>query len=533
MPNTIHIYDTTLRDGAQREGISLSLDDKLKIARRLDEFGVHYIEGGWPGSNPKDEEFFRAARETEWRQARITAFGSTRRKGCEPADDANICALLQAGTPVVTVVGKSWDLHVRDVLETDPEENLAMIAETVAYLKEQGKEVIYDAEHFFDGHKANPDYALLSVQVAAQAGADTVVLCDTNGGSLPWEVDRIVRHAAQNVDAPLGIHTHDDGGCGVANTLAAVQAGAVHVQGTINGYGERVGNANLCVVVPDLQLKMGKACVPPEQLRRLTELARYVAEVANLPHGSHLPFVGDSAFAHKGGIHVAAMRKNEASYQHLDPALVGNRRRTVISELSGRGNVLDKADEFGIDVDSAQARDVVQRVKALEASGFAFESAEASLDLMLRRLQPGYRPPFELLDFTVLVRHAANGVAVADATVKVRVGDRVLHTAAEGNGPVNALDGALRKALLDAYPQLAQVRLSDYKVRILDGDSATAAVVRVLIDTEDGRRRWSTVGASANIIEASWHALADSMEFALLNGRKPETGELESGDVSF
>ena len=519
---TIHIYDTTLRDGTQREGISLSLNDKIKIARRLDEFGVDYIEGGWPGSNPKDEEFFRAAQDIEWRHARITAFGSTRRKDCAPADDPNIQALLDAGTSVVTVVGKSWDLHVHEVLETDPEENLTMIADSVAYLKEQGKEVIYDAEHFFDGYKANPDYALLSVQVAAQAGADTVVLCDTNGGSLPWEIDEIVRHVAQNMQAPLGIHTHDDGGCGVANTLAAVQAGAVHVQGTVNGYGERVGNANLCIIVPDLQLKMGCSCVAPEQLRRLTELARYVAEVANLPHDSHLPFVGDSAFAHKGGIHVAAMRKNEASYQHINPALFGNRRRTVISELSGRGNVLDKADEFGVDVDSAQAREVVQRVKSLEASGFAFESAEASLDLMLRRLQPGYEPPFELLDYTVLVRHSADGGAVADATVKVRVGDRILHTAAEGNGPVNALDGALRKALLDVYPRLARVRLRDYKVRILDGDSATAAVVRVLIDTEDGTHRWSTVGASANIIEASWRALTDSMEFALLNGHKHE-----------
>lgn len=523
MTNLVHIYDTTLRDGAQREGISLSLNDKIKIARRLDEFGVHYIEGGWPGSNPKDEEFFRAAQEIEWRQARIAAFGSTRRKGCEPADDPNIQALLQANTPVVTVVGKSWDLHVYDVLQTDLEENLAMISESVAYLKEQGKEVIYDAEHFFDGYKANADYAMLCVQVAAQAGADTVVLCDTNGGTLPWQVEQIVRHVAQHVAAPLGIHTHDDGGCGVANALAAVQAGAVHVQGTINGYGERVGNANLCIIVPDLQLKMGKTCVPAQQLRRLTELARFVADVANLPHGSHQPFVGDSAFAHKGGIHVAAMRKNEHSYQHVDPTLVGNRRRTVISELAGRGNVLDKADEFGLEVDGAQARDVVQAVKNLEACGFAFESAEASLDLMLRRLQPGYEAPFELLDYTVLVRHdgaGANGSAVADATVKVRIGDRFLHTAAEGNGPVNALDAALRKALLDAYPHLAQVRLSDYKVRILDGDSATAAVVRVLIDSEDGQRRWSTVGASANIIEASWRALTDSMEYALLNGHR-------------
>jgi 2-isopropylmalate synthase len=529
MSEQVYIYDTTLRDGTQREGISLSLNDKLKIARRLDEFGVHYIEGGWPGSNPKDAEFFRAAAEMTWQNARICAFGSTRRKDSDPAEDANIQALLEAETPVVTLVGKSWDLHVHDVLETDLEENLAMIADSVAYLKKQGKEVIYDAEHFFDGFKANPQYALMTVQVAADAGADTVVLCDTNGGTLPWEISEIVRHVAERVGAPLGIHTHDDGGCGVANSLAAVQAGAVQVQGTINGYGERVGNANLCAIVPDVQLKMGKKCVQPEQLAKLTELARFVAEVANLPHDTHLPFVGASAFAHKGGIHVAAMRKNEASYQHIDPVLVGNQRRTVMSELAGRGNVLDKADEFGVDVDGSQAREVVSRIKELEAKGFAFESAEASLDLMLRRLQPDYVPPFELLDFTVLVRHDSDGGMMADATVKVRVGERVLHTAAEGNGPVNALDGALRKALLDAYPQLAGVRLSDYKVRILDSESATGATVRVLIDTEDDhQRRWSTVGASPNIIEASWRALTDSMEFALLqngNGHGVEIGD--------
>lgn len=513
----VYIYDTTLRDGTQREGISLSLNDKVKIARRLDAFGVHYIEGGWPGSNPKDAEFFRAARHMELQNAKVTAFGSTRRKECRPEDDPNLQALLDAETPAVTVVGKSWDLHVFDVLDTTLDENVEMIADSVAYLKAQEKEVIYDAEHFFDGYKASPDYALRTVQAAADAGADVVVLCDTNGGSLPWEIEQIVGDVAGQVNAPLGIHTHDDGGCGVANTLAAVRAGAVHVQGTVNGYGERVGNANLCTIIPDLQLKMGRACVPDEKLATLTELARYVAEVANLPHNDHLPYVGASAFAHKGGIHVAAMRKNEDSYQHTDPALVGNRKRTIISELSGRGNVLEKADQFGVDVNGAQAREIVQEIKELEAKGFAFESAEASLALMLRRLQPDYRRPFELIEFTVLVRHQPAGGPIADATVKVRVGDRVLHTAAEGNGPVNALDAALRKALVDVYPVLAGVRLSDYKVRILDSDRATGASVRVLIDTEDGQRRWSTVGASTNIIEASWRALADSMEFALLD----------------
>ena len=527
--NKVLLYDTTLRDGTQREGISLSLNDKLKIARRLDDFGVHYIEGGWPGSNPKDAEFFQAVQTMSFRQAKITAFGSTRRKESEVAEDPNIQALLEAETPVVTLVGKSWDLHVHDVLTTDLEENLAMIRDSVAYLKTQGKEVIYDAEHFFDGYQANPEYTMRTLEAAAEGGADTIVLCDTNGGSLPWFVEEVVQAVGSRISTPLGIHTHDDGGCGVANTLAAVRAGAVHVQGTINGYGERVGNANLCTIIPDLQLKMGKTCVPAGQLTQLTELAHYVAEVANLPHDSHLPYVGESAFAHKGGIHVAAMRKNEDSYQHVDPAVVGNARRTVMSELAGRGNVLDKAAEFGVDLDRAQAREVVEMVKALEATGFAFESAEASLALMLRRLQPDYEPPFELIDYTVLVRHRPEGRSVADATVKVRVGDRVMHTAAEGNGPVNALDAALRKALVDVYPVLADVRLSDYKVRILDSESATAAGVRVLIDTEDGQRRWSTVGASTNIIEASHRALMDSMYFALmdrpLSELKPATPE--------
>jgi 2-isopropylmalate synthase len=521
MNQTISIYDTTLRDGAQREGISLSLPDKLKIAGRLDEFGVHYIEGGWPGSNPKDAEFFQAARTIPWQHARIAAFGSTRKKDSTPATDTNIQALVAAETPVVTLVGKSWDLHVYEVLETDLEENLAMIAESVAYFKTLGKEVIYDAEHFFDGYQANPEYALLTLRVAADHGADVVVLCDTNGGTLPWQVENIVQTAKTRLGRiALGIHTHDDGGCGVANTLAAVRAGAVHVQGTINGYGERVGNANLCTLIPDLQLKMGYPCIPPQNLPRLRDLSHFVAEVANLPQDSHQPYVGRSAFAHKGGIHVAAMRKTEASYQHVDPTLVGNEKRTVVSELAGRGNILDKAAEYGVDVNSTQAQELLQRVKELEAQGFAFESADASLSLMLRRLQPDYCPPFDLVDFTVIVQRRHDRGLCADATVKVRVHGQLLHTAAEGNGPVNALDAALRKALCDVYPALAAVRLSDYKVRILAGENGTAAGVRVLIDSEDGRHRWSTIGASTNIIEASWQALADSMEYALLNGKR-------------
>lgn len=513
----IQVYDTTLRDGTQREGISLSLDDKLKIARKLDEFGVHYIEGGWPGSNPKDVEFFRRAPSLGLKTAKVTAFGSTRRKDSDPAGDPNLQALIDANTPVVTLVGKSWDLHVYDVLETTPDENLAMIGDSVAFCKAQGKEVIYDAEHFFDGYRANPEYAVATVRAAARGGADCVVLCDTNGGSLPWEVETIVRDVAAALgETPLGIHTHDDSGCGVANTLAAVRAGAIQVQGTINGYGGRVANANLCSIIPDLQLKMNHDCVPAANLARLTELSRYVAELANLAHDDHLPYVGASAFAHKGGIHVAAMLKNAHSYQHIDPVLVGNQQRSVVSELSGRGNIVDKARQFNLDTESLDIRGVLQQIKHMEAQGFTFEGAEASVELMLRRTHPAYVPPFEILDYKAMVLQRRRRGLSAEATVKVRVGPQHLHTVAEGNGPVNALDAALRKALVNVYPQLGSVSLVDYKVRILDGENATAATTRVLIDSKCGTRRWSTVGASSNIIEASWQALTDSMEYALL-----------------
>jgi len=516
--NTVQLYDTTLRDGTQREGISLSVVDKIKIAKRLDEFGIQYIEGGWPGSNPKDAEFFDRASKIQFKQAKITAFGATTKKNVRPKDDKNCQALLAANTPVVTLVGKTWDLHVRDVLETDLETNLVMIEESVRFFKSFGKEVIYDGEHFFDGYKANPSYAIRTVQVAAAGGADMVVLCETNGGAMPWEVEEIFREISNAVDVPLGVHTHDDAGCGIANTLAAVRAGATQVQGTINGYGERVGNANLCTIIPNLQLKMGVQCVSEENLACLTELSYFVSEIANLPHDRHAPYIGESAFAHKGGIHVAAILKNEDTYQHIEPTRVGNQRRTIISELSGRGNVVDKSREFGLDVSTTQAKKVLEEIKDLEAQGFTFESAEGSVSVMLQRLQPGYQPPFELIDFLVLVEHRQGRGMLAEATVKVRVGDKVVHTAAEGNGPVNALDGALRKALQDAFPEVMDVRLSDYKVRILDSDSGTRAQVRVLIDTTNGQRRWGTVGASPNIIEASWRALADSFEYALTNG---------------
>ena len=517
----VFIYDTTLRDGTQREGISLSLQDKLRIAKRLDEFGVTYIEGGWPGSNPKDAEFFEAVKSLDLKNARVAAFGSTRRKDTRPADDPQIQMLISAETPVVTLVGKSWDLHVYDVLNTDPEENLEMIAESVGYMVEQGREVIYDAEHFFDGYKANPEYALLTLKAAVENGATCVTLCDTNGGSLPWEIARITHEVVEAVggQAQVGIHTHDDGGCGVANSLAAIDAGAVHVQGTINGYGERVGNANLCAIVPDLQLKMGRRCVTDEQLAGLSDLAHYVAEIANLPPDTHAPYVGASAFAHKGGIHVAAMRKNKLSYQHIDPALVGNEQRTVISELSGRGNVLDKAGEFGLEVDKDEAKTVLEEIKRLENEGFAFEAGEASMALLVRRMKAGYAAPFKLLDFTTRISRRGAGDMNSLATVKIRIDDEEILTAAEGNGPVNALSLALRKALFGKYPHLSTIHLTDYKVRILDGEEGTAARVRVLIDFVDDRNdtRWSTVGASTNIIEASWHALADSYEYALLN----------------
>jgi 2-isopropylmalate synthase len=516
--NEIYLYDTTLRDGTQREGISLSVDDKIKIAQRLDEIGIDYIEGGWPGSNPKDAEFFERAQEIEFQHAKLAAFGSTLKKDKHPEEDTNIQMLLAAGTPVITLVGKSWDLHVTEVLETSLENNLEMIGKSVAYFIEHGKEVIYDAEHFFDGYKANPAYAVSTISAARDNGAHAVVLCDTNGGTLPWEIEDICKNVSAQVQAPFGIHAHDDGGCGVANTLAAVRVGAIQVQGTINGYGERVGNANLTTIIPDLQLKMGKECVPEDSLRNLTDLSYYVAEVANLPHDKHYPYVGSSAFAHKGGIHVAAMLKTERSYQHIDPTLVGNQRRTLVSELSGRGNVLDKSRQLGLDVDGEQAKVVLANIKSLEAQGFTFESAEGSLNVMLQQLQPGYQPPFELIDFTVVVEHRQGRGILAEATVKVRIGDEIVHTASDGNGPVSALDAALRKALVDIYPQLADVRLSDYKVRILDSESGTSAAVRVLIDSKNGTREWSTVGASENIIEASWRALSDSLEYALLNG---------------
>jgi len=521
MPRVV-IYDTTLRDGAQHEGISLSLEDKFKIARKLDELGIYYIEGGWPGANPKDSEFFRRARsELRLRHAKLAAFGSTRRAGVAAENDPILNELVLAGTPVVAVVGKSWVLHVTEVLRTTREENLRMIRDSVAYLKRHGLEVVYDAEHFFDGFRADPEYALATLRAAAEGGADWLVLCDTNGGSLPSDVRAIVARVVQEFRTPIGIHTHNDAELAVANTLVAVEAGATHVQGTINGYGERVGNANLCSVIPNLKLKLKIDCISDEQLAKLTEVSRFVAEVANVAHPSHLPYVGASAFAHKAGLHVNAVLKTAASFEHIPPALVGNRQRILVSELSGRSNILAKARQLGIDLsdNEAEARRLTEEIKRLEHQGFQFDAAEASFELLLRRSQLEYRAPFELLHFLVVVQRASDGALLAEATVKVRVGDQVMHTAAEGNGPVHALDSALRKALRGFYPEVGRVQLTDYKVRVLDGETGTAARVRVLIESTDGERTWTTVGSSTNIIEASWLALADSLEYFLVHSR--------------
>lgn len=531
MTTKVYVYDTTLRDGTQREGISLSVADKLKITRLLDELGADYIEGGWPGSNPKDAAYFEAVNAMDLKHTKIAAFGSTCRKGSDPADDPNIKALVDADTPVVTLVGKTSMLHVTDVLRTTPEENLRMIGESTAYLKSLGKEVIYDAEHFFDGTKLDLEYAFDTLKAAVDGGADCVVLCDTNGGSLPWEVVELV-NAVQDAfpDVPLGIHTHNDGELAVANTLAAVQAGVVHVQGTINGYGERCGNANLCSIIPDLQLKMGYDCVPKENLRTLTMLSRTVAEIVNLAPDTHLAYVGNSAFAHKGGIHVAAIRRNVDSYQHIDPALVGNKMRVLVSDLSGRGNLLSKAEQFGLDVTSAEAVQVLEEIKTLENEGFVFEGAEASVAIRLHRAQPDYEPIFNLVDFTAIVEDRRGRGPLAEAMVKIEVDGEIVHTAAEGNGPVNALDLALRKALMPRYPHVSDFQLVDYKVRILNSDQGTAATTRVLIDTQMGTKRWSTVGAGSNIIRASWLALVDSVEYGLRVATVEEAPSVEHSE---
>jgi 2-isopropylmalate synthase len=518
-PRQILVYDTTLRDGTQREGISLSAVDKIQIAKLLDRMGVSFLELGWPGSNPKDEEVFARARDVDWKCASIAAFGSTRRAGVSPEHDPQVGALLATQAPVCTIFGKTSILHVRDVLRISAEENLRMIAETVGFLVENKRRVIYDAEHFFDGYREDAEFAMETLWAAARAGAEAVVLCDTNGGTLPWDIEQRVRTVAGVMPCPVGIHTHDDSGCGVANAIAAVRGGATHVQGTINGYGERCGNANLCSIIPTLVLKMGKRCLRDGALTELTHLSWQVAEMANLAPDAHAAYVGRSAFAHKGGVHVAAIRRSPRSYEHIDPALVGNRTRVVVSELSGRGNVLAKAEEFDVELTAGAQTAVLRDLKEREAQGYAFEAAEASVALMMRREAPGYVRPFELVDYKVMVGRREGEAAVSDAAIKIRVHGEIVHTAAEGHGPVSALDLALRKALSGAYPEVAGIRLEDYKVRILDGDAGTAATTRVMIENSYGEERWTTVGASENVLEASWIALADGIEYGLIVAR--------------
>ena len=521
----VQLYDTTLRDGAQREGVSFSVVDKLQIAQKLDELGIHFIEGGWPGSNPKDVEFFNKARNLTLSQAKLVAFGSTRRPKTKAEKDANLMALVNAGVEVVTIVGKSSALQVTEVLETTLEENLGMIADTIGYLKTKGLTVFFDAEHFFDGFKADASYPRRVLEVAAGAGADCLVLCDTNGGTLPTEITVAIKQAKGLTTVPLGIHAHNDSELAVANTLAAVQAGVTQVQGTINGYGERCGNANLCSIIPNLKLKMGSDCVTGKQLAKLTEVSRYVSEMANLIPDAFLPYVGSSVFSHKGGLHVSGLKKLAESYQHIDPAKVGNHPEVLVSELSGKENIIYKARELGLDLTmpGKVAHRLLEQVKLLESCGFQYENAEASFALLVHRAQPNYQPLFELVDFMVVVESQRRPPTqenlekmLSEAMVKVKVGTEIMHTAAEGNGPVNALDRALRKALLQFYPSLAQVRLVDYKVRILEESIGTESQVRVLIESSDGVNSWRTVGSSTNIIGASWLALADSLEYWLL-----------------
>jgi 2-isopropylmalate synthase len=511
----IHLFDTTLRDGTQSEGLSLSLEDKLKIARLLDGFGIQFIEGGYPGSNPKDVEFFRRARDLRLKTAKLTAFGSTRKAGTPADSDANMRALVEAGTPAVCIFGKSWLLHVTHVLGTTPEENLAMIRDSVAFLKRNGKEVVYDGEHFFDGYKADPEYALATVKAAAEAGADWLTLCDTNGGSLPGFIAEVVRAVRGVAPTPIGIHTHNDSDLAVANALAAVEAGATQVQGTINGWGERCGNANLISIIPALQLKMGLRCVPEENLAKLTELSRTVSEIANIRPRAHAPYVGASAFAHKGGAHVAAIQKLTSTYEHIPPEKVGNQRKVVVSELSGRGNIRVRAVELGADVRGLE-KDVLARVKELENQGYQFEAAEGSFELLARRAAAGYVAAFELLDLVVISERRRGIETFCEATVKVKIGEETVHVVAEGSGPVHALDSAFHKALDPFHPLLREVNLADYKVRILDPEAATGAKTRVLVEsTGRGGERWSTIGVSQNIIEASAQALVDALELPL------------------
>jgi len=532
MTNKVELYDTTLRDGTQMEGISLSVEDKLAITERLDQLGIDVIEGGYAGANPKDDEYFQRVQSLDLKHAKIAAFGNTRRANVDADSDPTLKALLDTDAPILTLVGKSSEYQVRDVLRTSLEENLAMIADSVAYLKSKDRRVFFDAEHFFDGYKMNPQYAVQSLRVAMESGAERLILCDTNGGTLPSEVAEIVTQIKKDLgdEAVIGIHSHNDTDTAVASAIAAVEAGASQVQGCINGYGERTGNANMVSVIGNLHLKMGISSISDDQLATLTEVANFVSEKVNRSPFPFQPFVGSSAFSHKGGLHAAATQKSVQAYQHIEPSLVGNSNDVVISELSGRGNIVHRIREMGLEaeLDDADARRIVQHVKDQEAKGFSYEGANASFDLVLRRVLPNYEAPFELVDFMVVIENrrrssfgtgwrkdGAEHPMLSEATVKVRVGDNILHTAAEGDGPVGALDGALRKGLTDAYPELKAIRLTDYKVRVVNEGVGTGAAVRVVIESADDKDVWYTVGASTNILEASWLALTDSFEWWL------------------
>ncbi|VAW38486.1 (R)-citramalate synthase [hydrothermal vent metagenome] len=521
--NKIVLYDTTLRDGTQAEDINFSVEDKVRLAHAFDELGLDYIEGGWPGSNPRDIEFFKKMRKVKFKNSELAAFGSTRRAKVAAKDDANVVALLASGASVVTVFGKSWKLHVRKALKVSLEENLDMIFDTVGYLKKKVGTVFYDAEHFFDGYRDDPEYASAALQAAEAAGADCLVLCDTNGGVLPFEVSRVYGELRGELTTPLGIHAHNDADMAVANTLIAVKEGAVHVQGTINGFGERCGNVNLCSVIPGLQLKMGMSCLSARQLKRLRETSRFVYEMANLPHRKHQPYVGESAFAHKGGIHVSAVMKHPETYEHISPELVGNRQRVLVSDLSGRSNILYKAKEYGLDIDSSSPviKELLVELKELENQGYQYEGAEASFELLLQKAFKKKEKYFTLLGFRVIDEKEADGLPpCAEATIRLEVDGVEEHTAAEGNGPVNALDKALRKALERFYPALKDVRLLDFKVRVIAGAKGTDSKVRVLVESGDGVSKWGTVGVSENVIEASWRALVDSIEYKLFKDKK-------------
>jgi 2-isopropylmalate synthase len=519
-PKAVEIYDTTLRDGSQLEGISLTVDDKLRIAEQLDVLGVHYIEGGWPGANPKDDEFFqRAPAELGLTTSTLVAFGSTRRAKGKTDDDATLRHLVKANTGTVCIVGKCWDYQVTDAIQTTLDEGVAMVADSVEFLRAAGLQVLFDAEHFFDGYRRNPEFSLRVLEAAAQYGASTLVLCDTNGGALPHEVATAVSDVVSHFgdDVRVAVHTHDDAGCAVANALAGVRSGATQVQGTINGYGERTGNCNLTTVIPNLSLKMGIATIPADRLERLTPVSHHIAELVNMTMNPQQPYVGTSAFAHKAGLHTSAIVRRKDAYEHVDPEAVGNGTRFVVSELAGRSTLQMKAAELGLELDGKALGDIVDRLKVLEHRGFHFEAADGSLELLMRDAGGWIQPFFELESFRVTVEHRADGAFTTEATVKVHAdGERIIRTA-EGNGPVNALDAALREAIGARFPQLAALHLTDYKVRVLDTERGTGAITRVLLDSTDGNRTWSTIGVSENVIEASWQALCDSLVYGLLH----------------